>query len=94
MKKYFCELFSYYQASRFCCCNLLNLLIILNFYFKADYQLINNGKNLLVLPKSLKSLPNTIYEFRIESDYDSKTYFQTIAVQIDPKSVVPIVDLK
>jgi hypothetical protein len=56
--------------------------------------LINNGKNLLILAKSLKSFPDTIYQFTIETDYDAKTYSQIISIQIDPKSVIPIVDLK
>ena len=63
-------------------------------YSKGGYQLINNGKNLLILAKSLKSFPDTIYQFTIETDYDAKTYSQIISIQIDPKSVIPIVDLK
>jgi hypothetical protein len=56
--------------------------------------LLNGGRNLYILARGLKCFPETSYQFTIETDFKNNTYSQTVTIAIDPKSILPIPDLK
>ena len=62
--------------------------------FQADFSLDTNRNTLVLNAGSLKYDQYKVYQFTVSTNYLNDTFSQTVTLQIDPSSIVPIAVLK